>query len=146
METDHYAFMLVIEKKYWNRLCQFPNQGRQIRFFVRKNQVGPKQARKLLFYVKKPHMQVLGSADFVERITGDSEGLWNQYGLETFFENPKEYKTFAEGREKMTFIEFENFSELKNPKPKEEVALALGSLVWFRPKFINKQTADTLTL
>ncbi len=146
MASEHYAFMLVMDKKYWSRLCDFPQRNRRIRFFVRKNRVGPTQARKLLFYVKKPSMQVLGCADFVQRITGDAQELWNQHGSESFFESFDEYKAFSEGRRNMTFIEFENFCQLEDPMPKEEVARALGSLVWFRPRFIDRQTAEALTL
>jgi hypothetical protein len=47
--------------------------------FVRKNHVPSKAAEKLLFYVKKPVMQILGIADFTERLTGSTAKLWAQY-------------------------------------------------------------------
>ena len=70
---------------------------------MRKNQVGPRAAQKLLFYVKKPVMQVRGVPDFIERITGGSEELWSKCGAETCFESRSEYAAFAEGREKNDF-------------------------------------------
>jgi predicted transcriptional regulator len=146
VENEHYAFVLVADEKYWNRLSQGSQQGKQIHFFVRKSQVGPTEAKKLLFYVKKPRMQILGTADFAERITGDAEELWNMHGSESFFESFDEYKAFAEGRKKMTFIRFQNFLEIANPKPKETVTRVLGSLVWLKPRYVSQQSADMLTV
>ena len=90
-------------------------------------------------------MQILGTADFTERLVGDTQELWNKYGAESFFESLDEYNAFAQGNKKMTFIHFENFEELADPKPKETVAGALGSLVWFRPRYVNRETAELLT-
>ncbi len=145
MGDDRYAFVLVAEKKYWSRLSQASQQGKQIHFFVRKSKVGPTEAKKLLFYVKKK-MQIRGTADFVERVTGDMEELWNKHGVESFFESFDEYKAFAEGRKTMTFIRFRNFTEIASPQPKENVTSVLGSLVWFKPRYVNKQIADMLTI
>jgi len=146
VEDEHYAFLLVAEEKYWNRLVHDNQKSKQIRFFVRKRQVGPTEAKKLLFYIKKTQKQIRGTADFVERITGDAEELWNQYGSESFFESFDEYKAFADGRKKMTFIRFQNFVEIENPKPKEMVARVLGSLVWLRPRYVSQQSANLLTV
>ena len=44
----------------------------------------------------------------------------------------------------MTFIRFENFEEFAEPKPKEAVAAVLGSMVWFRPRYVNQQAAQLL--
>ena len=146
MENPHYAFILVIDEKYWKRLCQSQTQGKQINFFVRKNSVAPTQTNRLLFYVKKPRMQILGAADFAERIVGDAEDLWSRFGAESFFESIDEYRAFARGNRKMTFIRFENFKEVADPKPKETVTKVLGSLVWFRPRYVSQQTAELLTI
>lgn len=145
MENERYGFILIADEEYWNRLSQCNQQDEQIHFFVRKSQVGPIEAKKLLFYVKKPHMQIRGTADFAEHLTGDVEALRNKHGSQSFFESFNEYKAFAEGSKKMTFIRFQNFMEIASPKPKEIVARVLGSLVWFKPKYVNQQTADMLT-
>jgi hypothetical protein len=72
MKRERYAFILVADKKYWNKLRERDEASGETHAFVRKNQVAPKTAQKLLFYVKKPVMQVQGIADFIERLTGDS--------------------------------------------------------------------------
>jgi predicted transcriptional regulator len=112
---------------------------------VRKNQVAPKQAQQLLFYVKKPVMQIRGVADFIERLTGPAEELWAKYGGESCFESFEEYNEFSQGRLEMTFVRFTNFTELENPKPKETVKNLLGSLQGFRGKYVNFETASQLT-
>jgi predicted transcriptional regulator len=144
MKNEHYAFILVADEKYWNRLCERNSAERAVHVFVRKNQVGPCEAQKLLFYVKKPVMQVRGVADFIERLTGNSEELWRKYGAESCFESYGEYATFAEGREKMTFVRFKNFVELENPKPTEIARVVIGSLRWFRPKYLSFEAAQQL--
>lgn len=143
MENLHYAFILVIDGEYWNRLCQSNRQGKEIRFFVRRSAVAPTQAKRLLFYVEK-RMQILGAADFAERIVGDAEELWDQFGAKSFFKSVDEYRAFVKDNKKMTFIRFEHFEELADPKPKETVVSALGSLVWFRPRYVSQQTAELL--
>jgi len=72
MASERCAFILTIGEEYWSRLCQRNNANIGIHVFIRKNQVAPKHAQLLLFYVtiKK---QVLGTADFLERLTGNYE-------------------------------------------------------------------------
>ncbi|MFA5366079.1 MAG: hypothetical protein WC325_12930 [Candidatus Bathyarchaeia archaeon] len=127
MEHENYAFILTVDEKYWNRLCQ--RKTAQTHVYIGKSQVAPLQAEKLLFYViDNENKQVLGVADFLERITGDYLDLWERFGSESCFESIEEYKTFASGRETMTYIRFNNLRELSNPKPQEEAAKILGSL------------------
>ncbi len=145
MTNERYAFVLIADEKYWRRLCERNRANRAVHIFVRKNQVGPREAQKLLFYVKKPIMQVRGVADFIERLTGNSEELWSKHGAESCFESHAEYAAFAEGREKMTFIRFTNFSALEKPKDTEITRAILGSLVWFRPKYLRLEAAKQLT-
>jgi hypothetical protein len=109
MKNERYAFILVADEKYWNKLCERSNSNMAVHAFVRKNQVAPKAAEKLLFYVKKPVMQVRGTADFIERLTGPAEELWSEHGGETCFESFEEYCDFAQGRLEMTFVRFKNF-------------------------------------
>jgi predicted transcriptional regulator len=145
MKEDRYAFILVSDEKYWNLLCERNKTSAGVHAFVRKNQVAPKSAEKLLFYVKRPIMQVRGSADFVERLTGPSDELWTKYGAETCFESFDEYRAFAQGRIEMTFVRFKNFTELENPKPTEFVKTVLGSLQRFRGKYVSLETVTQLT-
>jgi predicted transcriptional regulator len=145
MKRKRYAFILISDEKYWNRLRERNKAYRGIHAFVRKNQVAPKNAQKLLFYVKKPIMQVRGVADFIERLTGDREELWRKYGAESCFESFEEYCAFAQGRTMMTFVRFSNLTELENPKPTEVIRSILRSLQGFRGKYVNLATAKQLT-
>jgi predicted transcriptional regulator len=145
METDHYAFVLVLDQNYWDRLCGRINQGKETRFFVRGNAVGPLNTQKLLFYVTKPHMQVLGEADFVQRIIGPPQDLWSQYGAQSIFESQEEFENFAGDRKQLTFIEFTNFSQIPNPQSKETVHSMIGPLSWFKPKYVNQKITGILT-
>jgi predicted transcriptional regulator len=145
MKNARYAFVLIADEKYWNRLRERSSANREVHVFVRKNQVGPCKAQKLLFYVKKPIMQVRGVADFIERLTGNGEELWRKYGAESCFESSDEYAAFAEGREKMTFVRFKNFTELEKPKSTEIIRMVLGSLRWFRSKYLSFEATEQLT-
>ncbi|MCW4047297.1 MAG: hypothetical protein NWE99_07025 [Candidatus Bathyarchaeota archaeon] len=145
MKTDRYAFILVTDEKYWNKLCKRSMANETVHVFVRRSQVAPKAAEKLLFYVKKPVMQVRGTADFLERVTGPAEELWTKHGSETCFESFEEYCDFAQGRLEMTFVRFKNFAELENPKSPETTRKILGSLHGFRGKYVTLETAEQLT-
>ena len=144
MKNERYAFVLIADEKYWRRLCERNRANRAAHVFVRKNQVGPRETQKLLFYVKKPIMQVRGVADFIERIVGDGEELWRKHGKESCFESYDEYSEFAEGREKMTFVRFKNFTKLEKPKSTEIARMMIGSLRWFRPKYLSFEATQQL--
>jgi predicted transcriptional regulator len=145
MKNKRYAFILISDEKNWNRLRERNRADREVHAFVRKNQVGPREAQALLFYVKKPIMQIRGTADFIERLTGDREELWRKYGAESCFESFDEYVAFAQGREKMTIVRFKNFTELEKPTPTEIIRSVLGSLQGFRGKYVSLETAKQLT-
>ncbi len=113
-EKDKYAFILVTDETHWNQLCEH-SKNQRATVFVRKSKVAPKYGQKLLFYVKKPDAQIRGTADLIERVTGDSQTLWAQLGKESCFNTIDEYKTFLEGRDTATFVEFKNLKILKDP-------------------------------
>ena len=141
LEPDSY--ILTVDEKYWNRLRQ-QKYSSPIHSFVRRNKVGPKKVRQLLFYVTKKK-RVLGSADFVERLTESYENLWKEYSSETCFESFEEYKIFVDKREIVTFLRFCNFKEIANPKSKEEVANIVGSMRGFGAgKYLDQDTAIQL--
>lgn len=144
-ENEHYAYILVADEKNWNRLCERQTAGKQTHAFVRKNLVAPLEACKLLFYVKKPSKQIRGTADFLERQGGGTEELWSKHGAETCFATVDEYRSFADGRQKMTYIRFSNFTPLKNPRPSAVTARLLGSLQWFRGRYVSAEIAGQLT-
>jgi predicted transcriptional regulator len=144
MKHERYAFILIADEKYWNMLCERNRASSGTYSFVRKNKVAPKNAQKLLFYVKKPVMQVRGIADFVERVAGDSGELWRKHGSESCFETSEDYYSFAQGRTAMTFVRFKNFVEIETPKTTEATRSILGSLQGFRGKYVNLATTKQL--
>lgn len=144
MKSERYAFILIADEKYWRRLCERNKASGETHAFVRKNKVGPTNAQKLLFYVKRPVMQILGVADFVERLTGAPEELWRSHGAESCFESFEEFCKFAHGREVMTFLRFRNFFELVNPKSAKALRSILGSLQGFRGGYVDSATAEQL--
>ena len=144
MSSEHYAYILTLDEKYWSRLRQRNQAEMATHVFVRKSQVAPKQADQLLFYVTKKR-QVLGTANFDERLTGNYLELWDKFGGETCFESLDEFKAFVGGRDTVTFIRFSNLQEICSPVPKEELAEMLGSLIRFRlGRYLDRETASRL--
>jgi len=114
MTEEHYAYILVEDQKWWTRRCD-KNKNSLVHSFVRRGKVGPKNTSRLLFYIKLPVRQIKGIGDFVERITGSKDELWNLYGAETVFGNKEEYDAFVGGRSNVTLIRFKSMEELDKP-------------------------------
>lgn len=147
MRNECYAYILIFDEKWWNRLCERNGNSNQIRVFVRRNRVGPLKTQKLLFYVKKPIMQIRGVADFIERLAGDYKELWNMYRDETCLKTFDEYVNFLKGRKTATFIRFTNFHELDSPQSMKVISKVLGVLRIPRGgKYLNRETANQLTV
>ena len=146
MSNERYAYILIFEEKWWNRLLERKRNGNEVHVYVRRNRVGPLQTEKLVFYVKKPIVQVRGVADFIERLAGNYKELWNAYGVETCLRTFGEYVNFLGGRKTATFIRFTNFHELKNPISMEVIKKVLElSRVPRGGKYLNRETANQLT-
>ena len=120
--SERYAYILVSDEKWWNRRLSQNKAGKTIHAFVRQEIVGPKTAQYVLFYVKHPLKEIRGIGEFIERITGDIDELWNNYGHETVFESYKEYLEFLQERTKTTFIRLRNVRELSAPIPEKTVS------------------------
>lgn len=129
MTEEHYAYVLIEDEKWWNRRLDQNKAANAVHAFVRRGRVGPKEAQKILFYVKQPTKQIKGFGEFLERITGTGDELWNLYGPETVFESKEEYDLFVNGRSNVTFIRFKNMEEFENP---------IGSDVFYAVKGIKK--------
>jgi predicted transcriptional regulator len=143
--SEHYAYVLLEAEKWWNRRCSQRKAGKTQQAFVRQGKVGPLSAEQLFFYVKHPIREIRGKAEFVERIVGNADELWNKYGAETVFESYNEYKEFLDGREKTTFIRFKNLQELTQPVPaKSFLAKTGGGVMLSRSgKYVGKELAST---
>jgi len=142
---ERYAYILLNTEKWWNRLCSQKRAGKTACAFVRKGLVGPKNAELLLFYVTYPYKEIRGVGEFIERITGDPENLWNTHGHESLLKSYEEYVDFMHGRTKATFIRFKNLRELATPIPTSIISQVTGIGRMPRMgKYINKEMAHQL--
>jgi predicted transcriptional regulator len=132
-------------EKWWNRLCNQSRAGKKSHVFVRKSAVGPKKAKMLLFYVTHPVKEIRGYGEFVGRIVGDAEELWNTYGRESCLNSYKEYEAFLQGRSKATFIRFKNLRELSPSIPASAIYQILGiRRMSQNGRYINRKTTHEL--
>jgi predicted transcriptional regulator len=123
---EKYAFIVLNFEKYWNRLCNQNRAGKSNHAFVRRGAVGPKNAKQLFFYVTNPRKRIQGYAEFIERVTGDAEDLWETLGHESLLNSYDEYHDFLQGRKKVTFVRFKNLKELPKPVSAEAWAQIIG--------------------
>jgi predicted transcriptional regulator len=115
--SERYAYILNTTEKFWNRRRIINKSGKSLHSFVRKNTVGPKNPKLIIFYLKHPVREIRGYGEFVERVIGQVDDMWKTYGTETVFESIEEYMDFMKGRKKATFIRFRNLRELPTPIP-----------------------------
>jgi len=144
-EKEHYAYILVEHEKWWNHRCNQSQQGLTTQAFVRKGKVGPKDAKTLLFYIKLPIGEIRGYGDFLERISGTPDELWNTYGAETVFTSREQYYDFVEGRDKVTFIRFKNLQEIEKPVRWKDLSALLG--IKKMPnggRYLSRETSNSL--
>jgi len=124
--SERYAYILLITPKWWDRLCDRLEAGKKFHAFVRRGLVGPKKTNQLLFYLTHPLKEIRGSAEFVERITGEADHLWRVYRDETSPRSYKEYKDFLQGNPKTTFIRFKNLKTLSHPVSAKVIFRVVG--------------------
>jgi len=144
--SERYAYVLLTAEKWWNRRCNQRKMGKTFQVFVRRGMVGPLNAEVLLFYVKHPVREIRGKAEFVERVVGNIDELWNKYGDETVFESYSEYREFLNGRMKTTFIRFKNLQELTQPIPEKPFLQIIGggTMLPRSGRYISKEIASAL--
>jgi len=143
--SGRYAYILLNYEKFWNRVCSRNRAGKALHAFVRRGKVGPKKTKLILFYVTRPSSEIRGVGEFIERITGDADDLWNAHGSETCLKSYEEYADFLQGRPKATFIRFKNLRELPTPIPANVISKFAGIERMPRSgKYINKKTVNQL--
>jgi predicted transcriptional regulator len=142
---ERYAYILINAEKWWNRRISQNRTGKKIHAFVRRGTVGPKTARFVLFYVKHPLREIRGIGEFIERIVGDVDELWNDYGHETVFKSYEEYLEFLQGRQKTTFIRLKNVRELSLPISMQTVLSLLGvSMMPRGGRYLSKEAFEKI--
>ena len=135
----------MITLKWWERLFNRLEAGKEVHAFVRRGLVGPKKANVLLFYVTHPLREIRGFAQFVERVAGKADDLWKAYGDETSPRSYREYKAFLQGNPKTTFIRFKNLQILSQPVSASVVLQVAG--IGRMPRggrYINREMAQEL--
>lgn len=140
---EHYAYVLLEAEKWWNKRCSHSKMGKTQQAFVRRGKVGPLDAEQLFFYVKHPVREIRGKAEFVERVVGKADALWNKYSAETVFESYNEYREFVDGREDITFIRFKNLQQLTQPVSAKAFLERTGggSMLSRNGRYISKELA-----
>jgi predicted transcriptional regulator len=113
--SERYAYVLLITPKWWDKLLERLEAGKEFHAFVRRGLVGPKKTTMLLFYVTHPFKEIRGFAQFVERVAGEADDLWKAYGDETSPRSYGEYKEFLQGKLRTTFIRFKNLKTFSEP-------------------------------
>lgn len=142
---ERHAYILINDKKWWNRRLSQNRAGKKIHAFVRRGAVGPKSAQFVLFYVKHPIREIRGVGEFIERIKGEADELWNNFGQETVFKSYEEYMEFLQGRTKITFIRLKNIRELSAPISLQTVLGMLGvSRMPRGGKYISKEVFEKI--
>ncbi len=143
--VEHYAYILINAERWWNRRLSQSKVGKKIHAFVRRDIVGPKMARYVLFYVKHPVREIRGTGEFIERITGNANELWNDYGKETVFKSYEEYQKFLQGKARTTFIRIKNVRELLVPISLKKISGLLNVKRMPRGgKYLNKETFEKI--
>jgi predicted transcriptional regulator len=142
--SERHAYVLLEAEKWWNKRRDQRKASKTEQAFVRQGKVGPLSAELLFFYVKHPVREIRGKAEFVERVAGNADELWNKYGVETVFESYEEYRKFLDGREKTTFIRFKNLQELTQPVSAKSFLEKTGGSTMFprSGRYIGKELAN----
>ena len=126
MPSERYAYILLAKEKWWRRLCDQKDAGKDTQAFVRRGLVGPKNAKIVLFYVTRPHKEIRGYATFLQRVTGDAEDLWRSHSHEASLSSHEEYLSFLQARQNVSFIRFRDLHELRAPVPAKTISRVTG--------------------
>lgn len=146
MTDDCYAYILVEHESYWQKRIEQSRKGVSTQSFVRGGgRAGPKDPKILLFYVTKPVAEIRGQADFLRRIAGKPDELWNLHSSETVFESRQQYDDFVDGRERVTFIQFQNLKEIKPISLRDSLTILGTKAGWTQfGKCISRETFNSL--
>jgi predicted transcriptional regulator len=143
--SERYAFVIMIKEKWWNEFCRLNRAGKTMHAYVRRGPAPPKNAKLIFFYVIKPVGEIQGYAEFQERIVGEADAMWKEYGRESCVESENQYYDLLKGKKKVTFIRFKNMHEAVKPVSSNDILTSLGTKRTPRRGFyINEEVAGTL--
>lgn len=142
--SEKYAYVLMIKEKWWNEFCRLNRAGKTNHAYVQGGLAPPKNAKLLFFYVVKPVGEIQGYAEFRERVVGETDAMWKEYGRESCL-SENQYDDLLKGTRKASFIRFTDLHEAANPIPLNNILASLGvNRLPRRGFYISKEVADTL--
>ena len=137
------AFVMMVQKRWWNEFCRRNNDGRKIHSFVLRGIAPPKDASTVLFYVTKPVGEIAGYAEFIERQVGDADRLWKEHGDESVLGSKEKYDGFVKDSQRVSFVRFEDLHEAARTIPLSHVLMSLRVRRLGRKGFyIDKEIED----
>ena len=140
-----YAFIMMIQEKWWKEFQHQHHQGRSIHSYVRIGPAPPKDGSLILFYVTKPVGEMAGYAELIERKVGEAGELWEEHGFESVLRSKEQYEEFVRGSQRVSFVRFKNLHEATKPIPLNDILMLLGTDRLSRKGFyVDKETADKL--
>ncbi len=143
--SGKYAYILMIQDKWWREFLRRNHEGRQVHSYVQKGPAPPRQTFLVLFYVSKPVGELAGCADFIERKVSNPEELWREYGAESVLDNKEAFEEFIGDRQKVSMIRFRHLREALHPIPRNDLLMHLGKDRLARRGFyIEKDRANRL--
>jgi len=143
--SEKHAFVVMIKEKWWNEFRRLNRTGKTIHAYVRRGLAPPKNAKLIFFYVVKPVGEIQGYAEFQERIVGETDAMWKEYGRESCLQSEDQYHDLLKGAGKASFIRFTNLHEASKPILSNDILTSLEVKRLSRKGFyINKEVADTL--
>ncbi len=124
--SGRYGYVLTIEEHYWNRFCRLKEAGKAQQAYVSSGDILRDPVKLIFFYSVRPHSEILGYADLIERKSDDPAKLWTDLGHETCFKSLDEYQKVTRGRPRISFIRFESFHQGSEVVPFEEFSAILA--------------------
>ena len=142
--SERYAFVIMIKERWWNEFRRLNSAGKTGHAYVQRGFGPPKDGKLIFFYVVKPVGEIQGYAEFRERVVGEVDTVWKEYGRESCL-SEGQYDDFLRGARKVSFIRFTNLHESSKPILSNDILLSLGvKRLPRRGFYINKEVADTL--
>ena len=143
--SERYAFVIMIKEKWWNEFRRLNRAGKVNHVYVQRGFGPPKDGKLMFFYVVKPVGEIQGYAEFRERVVGEADAMWKEYGHESCLKSEDKYEDFLKGARKASFIRFTNLHEAAKPMLSSDILVSLGvKRLPRRGFYMNKEVADTL--
>jgi len=142
---ERYGYILTIEEKYWNRFCKLNKAGKSVHAHVLGGSFLSENVKLLFFYSILPFKEILGFADYIERIVDHPQKLWKSHGNETCLGSFGEFEKLTHGKETVTCIRFTNLHEASNILSFDQISDFLNTERMSQTgMYVSKQQAEIL--